>query len=777
MQDQNNFNIQKIIQLVFRNLWIIIPCIIISVGVAYVYNKYALRYYRVSSSLLIKEDLKTGGSYNGVSFINNDLLSSKQNLQNELMILKSYPMIERTVKNLDLEVTYYEYLDYQYYNAYKWAPFKVVFFKDHPQLIETQFDIHFNTDGSYQIQVKKQDANIFNYNENQKLGEIEDLELNLSGNIGEILETPNLKFLVLLNDESSAEDLSERIFAFKLTTVWSLTRYFRNSLEYSIPDKLATVIEIGMTTSSVSLAQDFINELMKVYTEYRLEEKNHLANITIDYIEKQLEEVSTSLNVTGNNLTRFKSANRAMNVDEQVNRLSEQQLTLQNELAALMVQKRYYDYIKQLNAGNSSETQIITPASMGVNDPLLNSLVEELSTAQSQLDIMIKNNQERNPIVNRLRIQINNLKKTIAENIATAERTNDLAIEEKQNRIRQIEYEISKLPEKQMQLGGIERNYNLNEAIYNYLLQKQAEARITKASNMPDNVIIEPALMVGTRPVSPNTKVNYFMALLLGFTLPFSILFLKMFLKTTITEQEEVESITNAPILGKVFHAKIRKEKNVFAKAPGNKIAENFRTIRTNLNFSLQGKTHSTILVSSCVSGEGKSFNSLNIGAAFAQIGKKCILLNFDLRNSKSIFSDSDNTKGLSLFLAGEAEFEEIIHREYFKNLDFINSGPVPPNPLELMENEKTSQLFDNLKKNYDYIIVDTPPMAQVSDAFAIIQHADLNLIVVRYNVTKKRLLRLVLNELKIKNIHNVSIILNDNKLISEQMGYGYYNK
>jgi tyrosine-protein kinase Etk/Wzc len=259
---------------------------------------------------------------------------------------------------------------------------------------------------------------------------------------------------------------------------------------------------------------------------------------------------------------------------------------------------------------------------------------------------------------------------------------------------------------------------------------------------------------------------------------PLDFYLFKMNFKTTITEQEEIEKITNAPVLGKVFHNKKSKEKNVFLSGNNSILAENFRTLRTNLNFAVgAGESAKTILVSSCVSGEGKTFSSLNIAAAYAQIGKRTILINFDLRNSHSFIKDTDNSKGLSLLLSGETELDEVIQKSFYKSLDIINAGPVPPNPLELMENERTNQLFEFLKKNYDYIIIDTPPMAQVSDAFAIIQHADLNLMVVRYNMTKKKLLRLVLGELKNKNINKVYIILNDNKLVKEQMGYGYYNK
>jgi len=782
--NQNTFPVQdtdsilKIIKLIFRNIWIIIPVVVVAVAIAYVYNRYSIPSYYVSSTVLLKVDSKNNWSNNGPRFINNDLLSQTQNLQNELKILQSFPIIEQTVKNLELEVAYYEYLDYQYYNSYKKAPFKVFVFKEHPQLIEIMFDIIFNADGSYQILVKKQDAAIYSYNTNQKIGVKEKLEINLKGNIGEILETPDLKLLITLNDEENLLWHEGRSFAFKLTTIRTLTNQFKYGLEFNIPDKSATIIEIGMKTSSVKLSQDVINELMQVYVSSKLEEKNHLANVTIDYIEKQLEEVTSSLSFTEDNLKRFKSVNRAMNVDEQASRLSEQQLELQNQLAVFMVQKRYYDYIKGYNLSGTDENQIVTPASMGVTDLVLNRLVEELATAQSQLDILIKNNQERNPMVNRLRIQIRNLKSTISENIATAERANDMAISEMQNRLEQLDSRISRLPATQMQLGGIERTFNLTESIYNYLLEKQAEAKITKASNLSDIVVIEPAHMIGYSPVSPNKKVNYLIALFLGFGIPISILLLKMNFKTTITEQEDIERITNAPVLGKVFHNKNSKEQNVFLSARHTIISENFRTIRTNLNFALGGGHSSkTILVSSCVSGEGKTFNALNIAAAYAQIGKRTILINFDLRNPSSVIKDADNSTGLSLFLSGETELERVIQKSNFKSLDLINSGPVPPNPLELMESEKTANLLEFLKKNYDYIIIDTPPMAQVSDALTLIQHADLNLIIVRYNVTKKKLLRLVLGELKTKNINNVNIILNDNKLVSEQMGYGYNNK
>jgi len=775
--EQNNLNIQNIFNLFLRNIWIIVACIILALGIAYAYNWYSIPTFKVSATLLLKDKSGNNSSSGESRYINSELLSRSQNIQNELEIIKSFPNIAQTVRNLNLEVSYYEYKNYQYYNAYNESPFKVFIFKEHPQLVGPVFDIILNSDGSYVLKVEKQDAMVYNYNTGQKIGERKDLELDIKGNVGQVVKTDDFKFLITINENDSLLSNDNRLFAFKLSTIKQLVSRYERNIEFNIPDRLGTFIEISMETNSVQLGEDIINELIKVYSESNLEKKNHLANMTLEYIDEQLDEVSASLNLTENSLQKFMSQNKLMNVDEQSTRLAQQRLDLQNQLAELMTQKRYYDYIKEYNSDNSDDTQIVPPSAMGVQDPLLNNLIEELSTAQTQKDNLIQNNQQRNPIVNRLDIQIKNLKNTVSENIAAAARSNEISINEMQSRIERIEREMSELPETQMQMGGIQRNYNLNNSIYNYLLEKQAEAKITKASNLPDNVVIEPAHLASLSPVSPKKMLNYLIALFLGFTLPVSILLLKTIFKTTIATQEDIENITNATILGKVFHYSSRKEKNVFVSSPNDKTAETFRTLRTNLNFAMNGSSHKTILVTSCLSGEGKSFNSLNIASSYAQMGKKTILLDFDLRNSHSIIKNMDKTRGLSLFLNEEVDLNEIIQKTEFKNLDFIHSGPVPPNPLDLMEKEIVATLFDFLKKNYEYIILDSPPLAQVSDALALIGYSNLNLIVTRYNVTKKKLLRLVLSELKNKNINNVNIVLNDNKLVSEQMGYGYYKK
>jgi capsular exopolysaccharide synthesis family protein len=783
MSDSQNINLQeendlkKIAVLIIRNYKLFSACLIIALALAYMWNRFSIPIYKISSSILIKQDTKHSGGSGSTDFLNSSLFSMNQNFQNELWVLKSSPVFEQTIKNLDLSVSYYRKEGFQYLDAYKNTPFHIVFQRNHVQPVNVRFFISFVNKDYFQIRAESGKASFYIFENNEIKYNKENWSFLKNGKIGELIETPDLSFIVELESNVNAIYNESSWFGFEFRDIPSLVTLYKSKFQFNSIDKLATVVELSLKDESLLKGTDFVNELMQVYSQQNLDRKNHTASITIDYIEKQLNEISDSLNQTETNLANFRSSNQLLNITEQANGISKQYIDLQNKLAELVSRKKYYDYVSDYLSKNDNFSDMIVPASIGISDQLLNNLMTELIAAQAQQSNLIKNNQEKNPLVPRLGIQIQNIKKTISENISAAGKTTGISINEMNKRIKKTETEISKLPATQRRLGSIERKYRLNDAIYNYMLEKRAEAKITKASNLPDDIIIEPAQMEGLLPVSPNKIINYILALLIGFFIPFIILQLRMNLKTTISSQEDIENITNTTVLGKVFHYNNRNEKNVFISSPNDKTAETFRTLRTNLNFAMNGKSNKTILVSSCVSGEGKTFSALNIAAAFAQMGKKTILLDFDLRNSHSLIKNADNTNGISLFLSGETSLDEVIQNAYFKNLDIINSGPIPPNPFELMENDIAAKLFEFLKKNYDYIIIDTPPMAQVSDAFSVIQHADLNLIVTRYNVTKKKLLRLVLSELKNKNISNVYLILNDNKLVSEQMGYGYYSK
>jgi len=773
-QDDND--IKRAVDLFLRNYKLFVFSLIVFLGLAFSVNYYSVPVYQISSSILIKEDLnQNGGKMN--DFLNSSLFGKNQNFENELWVIKSFPVIEQTVKNLDLVVTYYKEEKFQTVDAYKDVPFKVLYSKNHVQPLNVLFHITFLKGGSFQIKAEGEDVSFYNFGTEEYLDVKENWVCERFGTIGKLIQSPDFSFIVEIDSSRLMSIKETEIYSFKFLDNNSLTKMYESSFEFEKVDKKATVIEINLFSESRQKGTDLVNELMKVYSQLNLNRKNHIATITIDYIEKQLTEISDSLSMTEDNLQRFRSSNQLLDISQQSSGISQQYMELQNQRAELVARKRYYDYVADYISKNNDFSTMVIPTSIGISDPILNSLMSGLITAQAQRSNLIANNQEKNPLIKKLDIQIENTKRTITENISTVRQTTQISIDEMNKRISKIETQISNIPRTERQLGGIERKFRLNDAIYNYLLEKRAEAKITKASNLPDDVILEGANITGV--VSPNKKKNYLMAFIFGIGFPFGFLLLKKAVSNKIETQDNIERLTDYPVLGKILH-NYKKTNNVVFEYPLSTIAESYRTLRTNIDFFTKGIGHNkVIMVTSCIQGEGKSFTALNLAMSYAQLGRRTILLDFDLRKKTSYFSvQEDQEIGLSTFLKNKTNIEEIIVKSNHEKLDYISAGPIPHNPAELLALDDTEIMIKKLKSIYDVIIMDTPPLAQVTDGFLIMEYADLKVIVARYNYSKKNVFSIVMKDLKQKNSGNVCVVLNDNRINRDQYGYGYgYNK
>lgn len=769
IQEENEF--VKIAQIVFKNYILLIVCAIIGFGAAFAINRYSTPIYRVSSSILIKgasTQPRGGGGEN--DFLYSNLFGGNQNFQNELWIMKSYPVIEKTVRNLDLSVSYYTKGKFNYYEEYKNVPFKVSFLPAHPQPRDIMFTITFLNEGFFNVTAQSKEASFMNFITNETTHNKKKWTFAKNGKIGELIESPDLAFIVELRD--TTKKLSNNFqYGFKFNSIPSISSRIESSLNFTVVDRQATVINISLTTETPDKGIDILNELMSVYSEQNLEQKNHLATITIDYIEKQLSEISDSLSIAEDNLQRFRSSRQLLNITDQAEGISAQYLDLQNQLAEMVSRKRYYDYVSGL-LKNDNFTNMMLPASIGISDQLLNNLMTELIAKQAQRSNLIANNQERNPLVQNLSIQIENLKKTISENISAFSNTTSISIDEMNKRIRKTESEINRLPATQRQLGTIERKYRLNDAIYNYLMEKHAEAKITKASNLPDDIIIEPAKGRGL--ISPNIRMNYLVAVFLGLALPFGFIWLLSALNNKIESQDDLERITDRPVLGKILHNR-HKTKNVMFEFPKSTIAESIRAMRTNLDFYVRGGQKKVIMVTSCLEHEGKSFVALNLAMSYAQLGRRTILVDLDLRKPKVYFKEGEESQeGISSYMIDKADLKNLITKSPHDKLDYILSGILPPNPVELLALDKTEKLLSSLKDDYDIIVLDTTPLAQVTDAYLLIDHSDVKILIARCGQTLKKVFSLIMKDLNQKNISNICIVLNDNKNYQEQYGYGY---
>jgi capsular exopolysaccharide synthesis family protein len=768
---QEDSDLVRALNIFTRNYKILIACVIIALAMAFLFNRFAIPVYRITASLLILEEARTRIGGDAEEYINQDLFGKNQGFQNELYVLKSSPVIEQSVKNLDLTINYFQKEGLRYIDAYKMIPFRVLLLHDHVQPVNVRFVVTLHEGEKFTIKAEAKNVIFTNLYSQENTYFKNDWAFKSTGKFGDLVETPDLAFIIERDSSRNTYKDDNLSYSFIFSTVSSITGSLKKRLNFFIVDRDATVIEIDLKSSSYQKGIDIVNELTNVYSQQNLDRKNHIAEVTIDYIERQLGEISDSLSHTEDNLQYFRSSRQLLNVNHQASSMSEQYMNLQNQMAELVSRKRYYDYLADYLSGNEDLSDIIVPTSMGVQDELLNELVSELITAQTQRSNLIRNRQQRNPLVQRLEIQIENTKKTIYENITANQKTTDIAIDEMNKRINRVRAEISRLPRTQRQLGGIERNYRLNDAIYNYLLEKRAEAKISQASNLPDNIIIEPASVVGI--ISPNVRINYMFAFALGLMLPYLFLFLKNLISDKIEYQDRISRITDVPLLGKIPHSR-KKTTNVVFEYPQSGTAEAYRVLRTNIEYRYKDKPHKVILITSTVEGEGKSFNALNLAMSYAQLDRMTVLVDFDMRKETTFINQKESLTGLSTYLADQIGLEEILLPSPHKKLDYIPSGPIPPNPTELLALGKTRELFDHLMGTYDCIIFDTSPLAQVSDAYLLMDIADIKVIVTRYNFTSRKIFSLVMKDLQDKNIDNACIVMNDNRIFRDQYGYGY---
>ncbi|HQG77402.1 MAG TPA: polysaccharide biosynthesis tyrosine autokinase [Bacteroidales bacterium] len=784
MPHNQNINIQeetdlkRIVRVFTKHYWQFIFFLFAAMACAFFINRYKTPVFKISSSLLIKENRNQTASTNVNDFLNSNMFGRNQNFQNELWVIKSYPIIEETVNNLGLVITYYTKGKFSYYEAYETIPFKISFLQDHSQPIGVKFNIDFDNDSLFTIHASGKKVSFYNFARKEATHFKAKWDFSGHYKIGDVIENDDLTFVVERSEFTNYAFDPKITYAFNFKPVSAQINSLKGKLSFNLVDRLATVIKITHKSELPTKGIDVVNELMSVYSQQNLQKKNHLATVTIQYIEKQLGAISDSLTQTEDHLQNFRASNQLLDISNQAAGLSASYLELQNQLAEMIAKKKYYDYIIEL-LKEDNFSNLMLPASIGISDPILNNMMSELVSAQAQRSNLIENNQERNPLVQKLTIQIETLKKTISDNVSTFSKSTSVSIDDMNKRVKRVENEISRLPATQRRLGSIERKYRLNEAIYNYMMEKHAEAKIAQASNLPDDIVIEPAKMEGEGPVSPNALINYLIAAIFGIAFPFSLIMFKNAINNKIESQEDIEKLTDSPLLGKIAHSRY-KTNNVMHEFPRSNLAESFRALRTNLDFYIREHQKKIILVSSSLEHEGKSFVSLNLAMSYAQLGRKTILVDMDLRKSKNYFQESDMTReGLSSYMVDRAKLENIILQSPNDRLDYIQSGILPPNPVELLALEQTSKLIAKLKEKYDIIVLDSPPLAQVTDAYLLMNLADLKIIVTRQGYTPKNVFSLVMKDLNQKNVEKSCIVLNDNRIFGEQYGYGYgyYNK
>jgi capsular exopolysaccharide synthesis family protein len=770
LNNNDSIDFKRYLSLFLSNWYWFAVTLFIAFGFAYFKNRYSGKVYTVSSSLVINDDQFGGKASADNIFPISNAFKSIQNLNNEIGILKSFSLNSRVMKELPLFHVVYVGVGKRGIaetRLYTDTPFKVVYDSLEKQTIGLPITIKILSSESYKLEI---DGNA-NFNKDLYFGE----RFNEMGFDFTIIPNTGLFFF--------DPDASNKYY-FYFANLVDLANQYRSILNITPIEKEATLVTLSTSGFVREQEADYLNKLMDVYLKQGLEVKNQTAENTIEFINKQIGSISDSLKNAEGNLEDFRLSNKLIDLTAEGSLIQNRLERFENERIELNLQKKYYEYLKEYINTKNETGDIVSPGVMGMTNTSLDRLVQELTMLQQQRNKMELNISGDLPAVTLINNGIEDVKALIIENIRSNMSSLELAINETDSKIAAVEAEINKLPGTERSLLRIQRKFDINNTVYTYLLEKKAEAGIARASTVSDNRIVDNAESFNASQISPRSRENYTLALILGLLIPILSIILIDYLNNKIVDRKDIEKGTNVPVLGSINHSNYKSGIPVKEK-PSSTLAESFRSIRTSLKYFIKENKNPVIVISSTISSEGKTFVSINLAAIIAMLGKRVLLIGLDLRKPRiHKILGVDNEKGMSNFLCGDInDYNEVIQSTEVENLFYASSGPVPPNPAELIETEKMKWFIETSKRQFDFVIIDTPPIALVTDALLLAPYVEMCLLIVRQRYSSRNTLNLIEELYKNGTFKNLGIVLNDVSLsgyygyglrYGYMMGYGY---
>ena len=742
-----------ILNLLWKNWYWFIIGIAIGLSGSRFYISHTIPAFRTTATLLINETESSALAGNAELLQGLGLPSGMQNLENQMMILRSRELTENTLKELSFEVEFYFKTFRNRLPIYPEIPLRVVSDSEMPLPRNSEFNINYLGNDSFILK-----------------SESDNFPLNITGSFGKNIDIPGGSFRVECMDKEWLVRNKEETLCFVIHSFNSLVRNFGGRINVELMSRGGSILKISMIGTNPKKDADFINLHLEGFQNISLDKKNTEAERRIQFIDDQLVGISDSLSLTENKLQQFRSSHRIMDLSAQGQSIIAQVTLLDNEKARLNLEANYYDYLADYLARESSDEIPRFPMTMGISDPSLTRLVDELAELQSQLSA--RGAGEMNPLQRNLEQRVRTAKEALRETLNGLRRANSLARSDNQEQINRANSQAATLPVTERQLLGIERKFKLNDELYTFLLETRAQQLMQKASNRADSEIIDKANERFSAQVSPNRTKIRFVGLLAGIGIPFLIIFLKFLLNNKLKD-EDISRIREIPVVGNIPHNSEKTNFVVF-DYPNSVITEAFRLLRSRMAFLTKETVSPIVLVTSSMPGDGKTFTAINIAAVYSLLGKRTVLVEFDLRKPKIYkFFDLINDKGVSTWLIGKDKIDNIIQKSSFDNLFVIVAGPIPPNPSELTALEKTKELLNVLKEKYDFIVIDSSPIGIVSDTYHLASLADTCLLVVRPGKTLKDMFHRTLHEISGSGLNGMSMVINDIKSDSKHYGYG----
>ena len=737
----------------FLHYWyLFVIALAIALGLAMLKNRRWIPTYLSQGTIVIKESNGYGGSTMAL-MQGFGVDAGYKNVNNQMIMLTSYDLMSRVVDSLPfLNVEYITQGRFKTRQLYRQTPVVVEYTRLDPRAYSQMYMMTFNDDGSLHI---------------SSTSEADPLEVD--AHYGEPISCSHFDITVW-----PTEYMNNSKIYFRFRSHEDLVNEFMSRVSLSFVTEGSTVLAISMVSEVPQRDCEFIDKLAQIYLLQNLEQKNEVAENSIRFINSQLESLQSSLQLSEGAMTDFRQENKFVDVNSYAGQLMGLVAGYDQQAMELRLRETYFDYLINYIHTNIESGAVIAPTTMGVNEPILMGLVQQLNDLRIQRGELT----EKNVYYAKYTKDIENVKTAIEEVVTSMRASLEIEKEDLKRRTMEAEREIKKLPEKELQMVAIERNYRIDDNYYTFFLQKRAEAEIQKASNTPDNSIMDKARTTAIMNAKAKSKTTS-KYLIIGFLIPALLIILSELLNNKIRSPKDVVKLKFFRLIGTLRHAKSQNPTLVRA-SPRSSYAEMLRAIRTRIEFVLRRKDKMVLCVTSTESGDGKTFLSTNMAALYAMTGKKVLLIDLDLRKPNIHTKlGLENGDGMSNYLIGDCELEDILVKNTPFAFDFMRAGTIPPNPGELIHSDKLVKLIADLREKYDFIIMDTSPIGLVPDAYAVIEQSDMCLFVIRCMQTNKSFCKQTLEQMSdvIDTPEKVQLVLSDiptSGRHSYGSGYGY---
>lgn len=765
----------------FRTKWyLFLAFALVSLAAAYIYVKSSNRLYQFQSTILLGD--QHTGSKKAQELL--DILAVQNKgikVEDEIGLITSADMIKKAVKKLDFNVTYYKVVDHWLNTAfdlikeeqYKSAPFEVKLDTSSAQLVDAAFEVNILSDNQYELSIKAKDATRYSFKKYSVIDFIPEVEFKKVLEFGQHYKDENVSFTILKSDITDSSPGKKHLFV--INSLESLVGQFQANLKVKPIERESRVLELSSKGSIPEKEILFLNALMEEYVMNDLHEKNQNGLKTIQFIDGQLATLRDSVRHSKQALSSFRSSQRITNIGTQSNISYEKLSQLEAEKSKINTDKELYTTILtevQRNDGYD----IVSPTTAGIQNPNLSNLILRLSELNQQKAGFSVVATEDNPKLQAIEQQINSTRRNIVSNLKNLIKSSDVSIRDIDRRIGDLETSLAKVPDNERRLMDLQSQAEIVDKKYQYLADKRAEAAIALATNTTDKRIVDRATLSSAGPINVKPKMIYMLALIIGLIIPAAMIVLMDNVDNTIQGKNDLLNITNIPFLGVIAHG-TKADKLAVKNNPRSAIAESFRSIRINLQYLLSDSDFKVIGVTSSISGEGKTFTSVNLSSELALSGKRTVLIESDMRKPTfSKYFNTHNASGLSSYLTQGLPLQEVLQKTEIENLDIISCGPIPDNAIQLLELPKMRELIEKLKETYDYVVIDTPPIGYVSEYFVLMKYMDTNLYVVKHKYTSKDMLSQINELYASKKVKNIYTVINDLDY-SNTYEYGYKKK